>query len=84
MGYLDPEARLVSSSLLTAATVTDGVVDQVLLLDGAHSALGRHDQLMETSQGCAHMWAAWEIRDRVPAPVSVRDETLARLRPWRH
>ena len=62
--------------------------DRVLLLDGDRSRLGRHDQLMDASAGYARMWAAWdvapEIRDRVPALVGAGDETLARLRPWRH
>jgi len=62
--------------------------DRVLLLDGDRSRLGRHDQLMDASPGYARMWAAWdvapEIRDRVPALVGAGDETLARLRPWRH
>jgi ATP-binding cassette subfamily C protein len=62
--------------------------DRVLLLDGDRSRLGRHDQLMDTSSGYAQMWAAWdvapEIRDRVPSLVGAGDETLVRLRPWRH
>ncbi|MBA3575823.1 MAG: ATP-binding cassette domain-containing protein [Pseudonocardiales bacterium] len=62
--------------------------DRVLLLDGDRSRLGRHDQLMDTSSEYAQMWAAWdvapEIRDRVPSLVGAGDETLVRLRPWRH
>ena len=97
-GHLDPATeeqvelafRGRGSTLIVVAHRLSSArrADRVLLLDGDRSRLGRHDQLMDASAGYARMWAAWdvapEIRDRVPALVGAGDETLARLRPWRH